>query len=509
MKTSTRPRPLSASMLRLLVESMGEVLWVRRMAGSGAGFEFLNAAFEELFQIPVGQALEDAERWWRQVHAGDRARVRAAFSAWLEGRVPAYREEYRILMPDGSERWLAERGIWLSRKDGRAWRAAGIARDITRRKEDERGRAHLAAVVETSEDAILTLDLDGVIQTWNAGARTIFGYTAEEAVGRPVSFLRPTEAADDERVFRERIRRGRRIEHYETRRRRKDGRIIDVSLSISPLFDENGRLTGFSKISRDITRSKRAQRRAQRLRSELEKRVEARTRELRQANAELQRALERERALQREVTEISERERRRIGRDLHDDLGQQIAGAWMLSSALDHALKLRAAPERADAARLCGLLEHALAAARAIARGLHPVAAEEGGLEAALKDLAQSGRVGFGVDCRFRKRGGKGVPEPEAAGQLYRIAQEALSNAVRHGQARRVWITLECGRKQGRLCIEDDGAGFDPAAVPAGGGMGLRIMAYRASLIGAALEISRRHPRGMRVLCQWPKDAAV
>ena len=117
----------------------------------------------------------------------------------------------------------------------------------------------LAAIVETSDDAIISKNLDGVIQTWNRGAANIFGYTAEEVVGKPVTILMPPERHDEEPGILARLRRGERIDHYQTVRRRKDGSLIDISLTVSPIRDNAGRIVAASKIARDITEQKRAE----------------------------------------------------------------------------------------------------------------------------------------------------------------------------------------------------------------------------------------------------------
>ena len=117
----------------------------------------------------------------------------------------------------------------------------------------------LATIVETSDDAIISKNLDGIILTWNRGAERIFGYTAEEVIGKPVTILMPPERFDEEPGILARLRRGERIEHYETVRRRKDGALIDVSLTVSPVRDKAGRIVAASKIARDITQQKRAE----------------------------------------------------------------------------------------------------------------------------------------------------------------------------------------------------------------------------------------------------------
>ena len=129
--------------------------------------------------------------------------------------------------------------------------------DITERKQAEEQLSRLAAIIESSDDAIVSKDLRGIIMSWNAGAERLYGYTVQEAVGQPVSMLIPPGRFDDETHILERIRRGERVEHYETVRRRKDGTLIDVSLTISPILDRKGRVVGASKIARDITDRKR------------------------------------------------------------------------------------------------------------------------------------------------------------------------------------------------------------------------------------------------------------
>src|SRR5262245_24647475 len=119
-------------------------------------------------------------------------------------------------------------------------------------KDAEKIEAWLAAIVASSDDAIVSKDLDGVITSWNRGAERLFGYSAEEAVGQPVSMLIPPERLNEEPAILERIRRGERVEHYETVRRRKDGSLVDISLSVSPIVTTDGRVIGASKIARNI-----------------------------------------------------------------------------------------------------------------------------------------------------------------------------------------------------------------------------------------------------------------
>ena len=131
--------------------------------------------------------------------------------------------------------------------------------DVTMRKDAEAVNARLSSIVQSSEDAILSKDLDGIIRTWNQGAEKIFGYTSDETVGKPVTIIIPVERANEEPAILERVRRGDRIDHYEAVRRRKDGSLVDISLSVSPIIDEHGTIIGASKIARDITQRKRTE----------------------------------------------------------------------------------------------------------------------------------------------------------------------------------------------------------------------------------------------------------
>ena len=144
--------------------------------------------------------------------------------------------------------------------EGNVVGASKVARDVTDRKRAEEDRARLAAIVSSSDDAIVSKTLDGVIRSWNQGAERIFGYTADEAVGQPITLLIPPELVDEERAILSRLRRGERIDHFETVRVAKDGRRLDILLSVSPIRDAGGQIIGASKVARDITDRKRAER---------------------------------------------------------------------------------------------------------------------------------------------------------------------------------------------------------------------------------------------------------
>jgi PAS domain S-box-containing protein len=188
----------------------------------------------------------------------DREQANGAFQEALATRSD-YDVEFRLDLPGGKQRWVAARGRGLYADDGLVLGMTGVVQDISERKQAEEIRSLLAQVVASSDDAIISKTLDGIITSWNRGAQSMFGYTAEEVIGQPVTLLIPPDHLDEEPAILERLRRGDRIEHYETVRRRKDGTLLDVSLSVSPMRDTKGTVVGASKIARDVTHQKRAE----------------------------------------------------------------------------------------------------------------------------------------------------------------------------------------------------------------------------------------------------------
>jgi PAS domain S-box-containing protein len=151
--------------------------------------------------------------------------------------------------------------------------AVNMLVDISDRERADLDAQRLASIVELSNDAIISKSLDGIITSWNRGAERLFGYTAEEVIGKAVTILIPEDRISEEPEILERIRRGKRVDHYDTVRRRKDGSLIDISLTVSPLKDADGRIIGASKIARDITERKRAQERQKLLVNEMQHRI--------------------------------------------------------------------------------------------------------------------------------------------------------------------------------------------------------------------------------------------
>jgi PAS domain S-box-containing protein len=178
--------------------------------------------------------------------------------ALKEGR-DIHGEQIILERPDSARHWLEAYATVLRDAKGCVVGGINMLVDITERKQAEETRALLAEIVASSDDAIISKDLDGVITSWNRGARELFGYAADEVIGKLVTLLIPPDHIDEEQGILERIRRGERIDHYETVRQRKDGRRLNISLTVSPIRDAGGRVIGAAKIARDITERKQAE----------------------------------------------------------------------------------------------------------------------------------------------------------------------------------------------------------------------------------------------------------
>jgi PAS domain S-box-containing protein len=341
----------------------------------------------------------------------------------------------------------------------------GFVRDITQRKESEKALLHYAALVESSDDAIVGKTLDGHITSWNRGAEMVFGYSREEMVGKDISLLIPYDRQDEEPAILEKIRRGESIDHYETVRLRKDGKVINISVTVSPIHDAGGKIIGASKVARDITERKR---------------------------------------LETEITEISNREQQRIGQDLHDGLCQELAGIQLMCQVLEQKLAPKSKAEAKQVAEIGEHIRQAIGHTRKLARGLSPVELETNGFTSALHELADTAQKLFHIECRFDCARPVTIRDNVAATHLYRIAQEAINNAVKHGKAKRISISLKPAGDKNILTVADNGLGFSNEARK-GSGMGLHTMKYRASVVGAIVDV-RSEGTGVTVTCAFNKN---
>ncbi|HUW51571.1 MAG TPA: PAS domain S-box protein [Sulfuricella sp.] len=350
--------------------------------------------------------------------------------------------EYQLPVPNGP-RYFENRMVACEEN-----KVICIVRDITERKQTEDKLRRQAQIIDQTHDSVITSDLDGIITFWNNGARQMFGYSAEETLGRHISMLDTQSQQHDNRhqAFLQLFDQG----IYETKimRRKKSGETVYIHLILTLLKDTNNENIGIVGYSMDITERKR---------------------------------------LEQQIIEISEEEQKRIGQELHDGLGQHLTGVAFLGKALEQKLAARSLPEVADAAEIVNFLNQAITQTRVLARGLFPVELENNGLMSALEQLASGINKLFGIACIFRCINPILVHDRLTAINLYRIAQEAVANAAKHSKASNILIELAVDGDRTNLTITDNGTGLDPHREHQG--MGLHIMQYRANMLGATLSI--------------------
>ncbi len=325
-------------------------------------------------------------------------------------------------------------------------------------------RSRLAAIVETSDDAIVSKDLDGIINIWNSGAQRIFGYSPGEAIGRSIMMIIPPEFRDEEMKILQRLRNGERIEHFETVRVTKDGSRIDVSLTISPIRDAQGRVSGASKVARDIT-----------------------------ARKKVEEAIK-ESELSARLLQLQDEERRRIARELHDGVGQLLTAMSMNAARLDTE-KTQLSEEAAHCAEEnSNLIHQASSEIRTVSYLLHPPLLDEMGLESALKWYVDGFAERSKIHARLElpKNWERLAQDCELC--LFRIAQECLTNIHRHSGSSTATVKLSRTPDQVRLEVIDQGHGISKQSqsrVFAGEstGVGLRGMRERLRQLGGGLQI--------------------
>src|SRR5579864_4307058 len=368
---------------------------------------------------------------------------------------------------------------------GRIVGASKVASEITDRKRAERSTALLAAIVDSSDDAIVSKTLDGIITSWNKSAERIFGYLPEEAVGKHITLIIPRDRWDEESSIIARIRRGERVDHFQTLRRRKDGSLVDVSLTISPVKDSAGNIIGASKVARDITAQVRAaealrcrEEEFRRLSQSLDHQVRSRTRELQELSWQLMRT--------------RDEERRHVARELHDCAGQSLA---VLAIEVDQLLqRTSTSPElAADIEQIRETVRQLHSDIRTTSYLLHPPLLDESGLQAAISWYAGgiTERTALHIDVEISDDLGRLPRDLEL--MLFRFVQEALTNIHRHASATKASIAMSRSQTHVTVEVRDNGSGMSAErlrqVISGGSGLGIRSMRERIRQFQGSMEI--------------------
>ncbi|TLD69308.1 PAS domain S-box protein [Phragmitibacter flavus] len=329
---------------------------------------------------------------------------------------------------------------------------------------EERNRA----ILDTAVTAIITMNEECIIDGVNAAAERLFGYTKEEMVGNNVKMLMPSPYHDKHDGF---------VKNYlqtgekriigigrEVVARRKDGSVFPMDLSVGEVNLPKGRF--FTGIIRDITDRKE---------------------------------------LEEKILEISEEEQNRIGQDIHDDLCQQLAAIGCLAKVAHTNLKRTNDAEAESLAEIVRLVSQANARAREMSRGLVPVVLDSAGLMSALEELARGTERIFGISCTFDCDPPVEINDNKLAVQLYRIAQEAVGNAIKHSRADQMQIDLSFDDGNIVLGVRDNGTGIPDHALRPGTGMGLLTMNHRAKMLGGTVTVRPDSLGGTEVVCVVPQ----
>lgn len=328
-------------------------------------------------------------------------------------------------------------------------------------------RLQLATIIESSDDAIWSQDLDGIILNWNAAAQRIFGFSETEAIGQPGTVLHAPELRDEEHKIFVRLKAGERIVHRETVRMTKSGNPIRVSLTVSPLRDASGLLVGVANIARDIT--------------------------------EQQRAREALQTVSRKLIDAQEQERVRIARELHDDIGQRLA-------LLVADLTVAADANAQDSGRLRAAASQIASDIQTLSHNLHSSKLEYLGMAQAFRHLCSEFGDQHKVAVAFEARDLPSKVQPSASLCLYRILQEALRNAAKHSGVRHFDVQLRGDRDEIELVIRDGGSGFDVESAKEARGIGLVSMQERIALAGGQLALQSAPQQGTTIRARVPID---
>jgi two-component system CheB/CheR fusion protein len=488
----------SQGRFRAVADNVPQLIWTNSADGTAnyfnkRWFEYSGLNLEESYGLG----------WQAIVHPQDEsASVKRWKRALAKGEV--FDAEYRLRGADGEYRWFIGRNVPLC-EEGEVVSWFGTATDIEDFKQAQAAlqetQERFRLLVEGAPDyAMFLLDPGNRIIYWSAGAERVFGWSADEALGESGELIfTPEDRAreQEEREMQTALRKG--VASDRRWHIRKDGSRVWIDGIMRRLDDGDGSVRGFAKIGRDATELHLAAEELQVSHQKLEGRVRERTAELTALNRKLKEEIKQRTQVEQELLLVSEREKRRIGQDLHDSLCQELAGAAFFLQTRAQKLEKQNPEDAQVFAEAAKVVNANVGLARDLARGLHPIELSTTGLANALRELAfRTGQL-HTVECRFACPRQVRVGDEAVALNLYRITQEALTNAIKNGKAKKIAIKLTRSRRDLVLTVQDDGKGFSPGNGRRG--MGIHIMKYRADVIGGRLTIESADGHGTLVTC--------
>jgi two-component system CheB/CheR fusion protein len=376
--------------------------------------------------------------------------------------------------------------------------------DITARKAAEENERWLSNVVESSNDAILSFTLDATIVSWNKGAERIFGYTADEIIGRSQNILLPSDRQEEKQEILAKLKRGESIEQFETTCLRSDGQLIDVCLTASVMADETGTIIGATAIAQDITLRKAAVEGLRLAKEELEERVAQRTAELRRRAGQLA-------FMASELTLTEQRERKRMAHVLHDQLQQLLVAAKMRISWTE---TLDPEARKPEVAKLIALVDEALDNSRSLAVELSPPILVDG-LGRALQWLCcdwMGEKHHLLVHCHIDVS--LDTPHEDMRILLFLAVKELLFNIVKHAKVMEAFVEVVAHDSQNlRVSVKDQGVGIPPhyevKTNGSGSGFGLLSLRERLELLGGSFEIRSLPGKGTEAVILAPRRQTI
>lgn len=431
----------------------------------------------------------DRETMMALYHPDTAAQLNACIERAIHDGVGYTLELHGRAAEGNSPRWFQMMCKPVVDGNGKVIRLVGTQMDITERKRANEENEKLASIVENSEDAILTRTLNGIITSWNHGAEKMYGYSAQEVIGAPMSVITPPEFLAEISQITEKLRRGETVKPFETVRVTKSGRRLNVSVSASPIRGGDGKIIGISAIARDITERKRAEQYLKEFSEQL-------------------------RALSARLETAREEEGKRIARELHDVLGGAMTGLrWDLQSVCQSLSNIDIeAGARAHIwnkiETMNGLIDSSIETVRRISSELRPAVLDDLGLAAAIKWQAQEFQSRTGITCMCHSLGEVEGMRRDRDMAVYRIFQEALTNVLRHAQATRIDLFMSSNDGEFILEIRDNGRGISEQESVITGSLGLLGMRERAQLVGGKLSITGIRDKGTTVIVRVPLGRA-